>query len=1210
MISMFTGVFMRQLWISLLCASVIACSSDKDVGDGIAEGEVSGEDTCAPGNMPPFVVITSHEDGAVVLDGETETFRAVTGDPDHELSELEADWFVDGELVCDDAPIDDEGQTSCDITVSGSSSVIRVEVTDPAGATDEDVVLVVDPGDGTPANTPPTCEITAPGSGSAGALGDLVELRGVVDDAEDAPEDLTVTWGSDTLGILGTSIADGEGNVALDTDELSEGAHILVLSVVDSAGASCVDFVGYEVQSDTETDNPPVVVITSPDDDDSFKEGEPIDFAAVVSDVEDEEEALTIVWVSDIDGVLSTDGADEDGAVGFSTDELSPGEHLITVTVTDSDGNSTSDTVVIVITENAGPSDPDVEIVPDPAYTNDDLFAVLVSEASDPDGDPIIYTYSWTVDGVGYTEGTSTTIPSGATTKGQTWCVTLTASDGTTSVGSDTDCIVVQNTPPSIESVDIAPDTPAAGDPLSCAYTGFYDADGDPDFSRYAWTINGVFAGSGSTLSGGYGVGDLVTCTVTPNDGEDDGEPLSDTVVIGNTAPVLSGVVLGPDPAYTDDTMVCTPGSTTDADGTTSFSYIYRWEIDGVTVGGEAGSTLASTFHVKHQVIQCFATPSDGLVYGAEVGSNLVEIQNTPPTAPEIHIEPSAPDETDDLVCVIDELSFDLDGDPITYAFSWTVDGVPFSGAGSTIRSGDTISSTATSGGDTWICTVTPNDGEDVGPSDSAGVTIEEQCPPIGGYGTDGPLVLADGEVRSLDYDVALVTGNHTIGATSFTVDDAGGFIAGDELFVQMVHGDDEDCIDSGAGTWAVVGVSSVDADRIYLKDPLEVDLLTAGGMSHQVIRIPHFETVDLGSSARLTTAAFEGELGGVLIFRSQSVYLGEFAQIDMDSKGYRGGSTSAGFAEHQGGRSAAWEGAGGSGGAACGFDDCVGGAGASGAGGAGGGSGGGNASVASGVAGGGGGGGAGSGTSSGGGAGATSGGDGGVVGFAISGAAGGGGGGPSATSFGACDDSDAERLIFGNGGQLGASGGCSGLSPEGGASLGGGCSDGGSGGSGGGLVIILTDTLSGESGARVSADGATGGSGGDGADAIAGTGHGGGGGGDGGEGAHGGRVLLVADEWSDGSDLLDASATGGAGGTGGSGGAGAATSSAGPGEDGEAGSVTSGGGGGGGQSGTSGATGQVYVWGSWVTTATFPYSADPVFAMDFYGGAECFLEL
>ena len=260
---------------------------------------------------------------------------------------------------------------------------------------------------------------------------------------------------------------------------------------------------------------------------------------------------------------------------------------------------------------------------------------------------------------------------------------------------------------------------------------------------------------------------------------------------------------------------------------------------------------------------------------------------------------------------------------------------------------------------------------------------------------SDGPLVLSPGEVQSLTYDAAVVTGNHTVGATSITVDDPGAFIAGDELFVQMVRGEDDDCTDNGAGTWAVLGVSSVDGDRIYLKDPLDIDLLTVGGMHHQAIRIPHFETVELGAGARLTTDGFDGDVGGVLIFRSQSVYLGNDPSSTWTRR-FRGGSSVVGFGEHQAGRSAAVAGAGGDGGEACDFGSCVGGTGASGSGGAGGGR-------AVGTpqwhpeAGGGGGGGAGSvgsGLRSGGGVGATTGGAGSLSGPGVGGSAGGGGGG------------------------------------------------------------------------------------------------------------------------------------------------------------------------------------------------------------------------
>ena len=133
---------MYRFWIAAVFTCLIACSSDKEVGDGLLDGDISSMDTCEPGNMPPYVVITSHEDGAIIPSGETDTFKALLGDPDDELSELTANWYIDGVLACEDAPIDTDGQTTCDIEVSGSSSVIRVDVTDPDGYTDEDVVVV------------------------------------------------------------------------------------------------------------------------------------------------------------------------------------------------------------------------------------------------------------------------------------------------------------------------------------------------------------------------------------------------------------------------------------------------------------------------------------------------------------------------------------------------------------------------------------------------------------------------------------------------------------------------------------------------------------------------------------------------------------------------------------------------------------------------------------------------------------------------------------------------------------------------------------------------------------------------------------------------------------------------------------------------------------------------------------------------------------
>jgi len=58
-------------------------------------------------------------------------------------------------------------------------------------------------------------------------------------------------------------------------------------------------------------------------------------------------------------------------------------------------------------------------------------------------------------------------------------------------------------------------------------------------------------------------------------------------------------------------------------------------------------------------------------------------------------IDPAAPKAgRDDLVFPIDKASSDLDGDTITYAFTWLVDGVPFPAP-----PGDTVSGSDTAAG-------------------------------------------------------------------------------------------------------------------------------------------------------------------------------------------------------------------------------------------------------------------------------------------------------------------------------------------------------------------------------------------------------------------------------------------------------------------------------------------------------------------------------
>jgi subtilisin family serine protease len=94
------------------------------------------------------------------------------------------------------------------------------------------------------------------------------------------------------------------------------------------------------------TDNPPSVSITSPADGASFDSGVSIDFAGSASDDEDGDLTGDLVWTSDLDGQIGTGGS-------FSA-VLSDGTHTITAEVTDSGGNTTSDSITITVGGGSG----------------------------------------------------------------------------------------------------------------------------------------------------------------------------------------------------------------------------------------------------------------------------------------------------------------------------------------------------------------------------------------------------------------------------------------------------------------------------------------------------------------------------------------------------------------------------------------------------------------------------------------------------------------------------------------------------------------------------------------------------------------------------------------------------------------------------------------------------------------------------------------
>ena len=96
------------------------------------------------------------------------------------------------------------------------------------------------------ANTPPSVSIVSPTAGEVFAEGADAVLYGVVADAEEAAEDLAITWTASVDGELsrGPPAADGSTSVAWAAADRSSGPQEVTLSAVDACGEEAVATVG------------------------------------------------------------------------------------------------------------------------------------------------------------------------------------------------------------------------------------------------------------------------------------------------------------------------------------------------------------------------------------------------------------------------------------------------------------------------------------------------------------------------------------------------------------------------------------------------------------------------------------------------------------------------------------------------------------------------------------------------------------------------------------------------------------------------------------------------------------------------------------------------------------------------------------------------------------------------------------------------------
>ena len=413
---------------------------------------------------------------------------------------------------------------------------------------------------------------------------------------------------------------------------------------------------------------------------------------------------------------------------------------------------------------NSTPSTPVVAVVPSTPEREEDL--VCAASSTDADGDSMVSTYRWTVNGAA-SAVTSSTVDDSYTENGETWACIVTVSDGTATSAAGTASVVVAdyvNVRPTAPVVHITPDPPTTTDPLAVVMdTVSYDLDGDTISYSYRWYRNGVYSGDTSNPLAASATtrAEVWTVEVTPNDGYGDGTAGSDSVTVGNALPSITAAAISPTTAYTADTLTATASGFADSDGDAA-GYRYQWSVNGSSVSGATNSTLAGSYFVRGDIVGVQITPWDGYEVGTTLTASTVTILNTAPTTPGVDLTPVYPESSDTLTCAVSTASTDADGDSLTYAYSWTVNG------SATGLSSTTVASSYTTNGERWACSVTASDGTATSGAGSDSALVSDYTTP------SAPVLTSPSPYRDATSVSILGTGEALSTITLYTSSSAG----------------------------------------------------------------------------------------------------------------------------------------------------------------------------------------------------------------------------------------------------------------------------------------------------------------------------------------------------------------------------------------------------------------------------------------------------
>ncbi|MEC7985746.1 MAG: Ig-like domain-containing protein, partial [Myxococcota bacterium] len=464
-------------------------------------------------NEPPSIEILKPTASEYYYADAAVPFHAQVSDAEDSPEDLLLEWSssLDGDLELG-AVADSAGLSQSSTTLTAGEHEIRLEVTDSAENTVSEIVTIVV----YEANEPPSCEIVTPQDGESFASGDPILFSATATDPNVSSDQLVVEWYSDKDAPLADGVALGssvpsssDGSISFAATALSVNVHTITMLVTDEQGSTCTVSVLFGV---AEPGQAPHIFDLDIDPDPIYNDSTLICSASVTDP--DSSYLSSYSWTNT---TQATSIGSNDPYIAMQPSLGMPGDVIsCELEVSDSIGSDVSAAYKTI--ENRAPT---TSATVSPTTASVTALLTCTSSSSDPDEEAVAETYTWTNTTTGQVLGTGSTLQltSSMASSGDTIVCTVEATDEsgeTATATASTDILQ----PPFINTIEIDP-TPLYNDSnLTCTAT-VYDPTGNATLT-YSWEIDGVSAGTGSSLSLSSTIADpqdAVRCSAFVTDG-------------------------------------------------------------------------------------------------------------------------------------------------------------------------------------------------------------------------------------------------------------------------------------------------------------------------------------------------------------------------------------------------------------------------------------------------------------------------------------------------------------------------------------------------------------------------------------------------------------------------------------------------------------------------------------------------------------------